>query len=239
MHHPIVAFRLPWYESLFRILVVTSPLWSNDFYLRLMPPGHGELRFTLDFLFYIVWQSGVIFLAWRAGWFRWVDLGFETRRLWLRLLWGAGITLALVVGFVLLRFLAPYIRSRTGLDILSGGHAALPALTPELFFAYVLYLALTAGLYEEVVYRGFVILQLEKSGWPTGLAVLFSALIFAGVHWSLGPGILILAFSFGLLWAILYARFRSLIPLILSHFLFDFASFYGWNDMLLRLLRIH
>lgn len=233
-----MAFRLSWYDALLRIVVLTSPLWSNDFYLRLMPPGNTELRITLDFLFYIIWQTGLLFVAWRAGWFRWVDLGFETRRLWLRLLWGLGLAVLLVAGFVLLRLLAPYLRARTGFDILAGGHSAPPNLTPPLFLAWVFYLAITASLYEHVIFRGFVILQLEKAGWPTGLAVLFSAIVYTGVHWSLGPAILVLAFLAGLLWAVLYVRLRSLVPLILSHFLFDFASFYGLNDMLLRLLRI-
>lgn len=235
-----MTFRLPWYEALLRIVVITAPLWSNDFYLRLLPSGLDELRITLDVIIYIVWQSSLIFLAHRAGWFRWGDLGLEARRLWLRLLFGLGVYLALMVGFIILRFslphLAPYVQSHIGIDITAGGHAPLPRLDATMFFLYVFYLSVTAGVFEEVVYRGFVLLQLQKAGWPAGLAVIFSAIVFAGVHWSLGPAIWILAAVYGLFWGILYHRFRSLVPLMVSHFLFDFTSFYGWNDRLLVLL---
>jgi membrane protease YdiL (CAAX protease family) len=94
-----------------------------------------------------------------------------------------------------------------------------------------IYLAATAAIVEEVVYRALPWMYLQAvlaPRWRRAGYTLGSSLVFALVHSEQGPGGMLGAFWFGLVAAGLYLKVRSLWPLVLGHFAFDMIEFGPW-----------
>lgn len=93
----------------------------------------------------------------------------------------------------------------------------------------VLYLALTAGFVEEIVYRALPWLFLQAIGWRPArnlVYVLASSAAFAAIHWENGAAEVAAAFAYGLCASLLYLRLRTLWPLIGAHVLIDIVDFW-------------
>jgi membrane protease YdiL (CAAX protease family) len=86
--------------------------------------------------------------------------------------------------------------------------------------------AASAGFVEEFIWRGYGITRLEvltKSPWKS---ILISSLGFG--FWHLNPFNIIYTFLVGLFFGWVYTRQRSLVPLVLGHWLTDFVGFLGY-----------
>jgi membrane protease YdiL (CAAX protease family) len=91
-----------------------------------------------------------------------------------------------------------------------------------------LYMAVTAGVVEEVFFRGLPLLYLERrfpNAVPKRLYVAGTALAFGLIHWMNGPHEFIATFVFGVLAATLYLRLRDLRLLIGAHICIDLYGF--------------
>ncbi|KAB8130295.1 CPBP family intramembrane metalloprotease [Gracilibacillus oryzae] len=92
------------------------------------------------------------------------------------------------------------------------------------------YVSVTAGLTEEVIYRGFTIYALaylfpSLSIWAI---ILFASLIFGLAHTYQGFVMGVVRTSlFGVLFCIIYISTGSIIPLIILHFLVDYIAKLG------------
>lgn len=224
--------------TLLRITLITAPHWLNDFYSIYLPENAHTLRLILDIQFYILWEGSLIFLAWRAGWFRFADI-YRPDPFWLRdLLAGVALFFALLIAIVGLQYLLIRIKPHLPFHSYVNGHPPLPDWGEGKVFLYILYLSVTAGIFEEFIYRGLVINQLEKAGFRTGARIGISVFLFILIHWSTGPKIWALALVMGLLWVILYEWKRRLLPLIVSHAMLDFFLFYGFQHDLYERLGI-
>ncbi len=100
----------------------------------------------------------------------------------------------------------------------------IPKMHPLTFGA----VALVIGLYEELVFRGFLMPRLRRITGSWTAAVIFSTALFTALHWfdqtaaALVPiAILSLVFSVVTIWR------RSIVPAIIGHFLFDWSQFIG------------
>ena len=91
----------------------------------------------------------------------------------------------------------------------------LPQTKVELipFFA----LAVTAGLCEEFLYRGFAMAVLSRAGLPTWVVILLSAVIFGLAHLYQGRAGFVSTLLLGLLFGIARAAFGSLLPVAAWH----------------------
>ncbi|MDK2123429.1 CPBP family intramembrane glutamic endopeptidase [Parachitinimonas caeni] len=95
-------------------------------------------------------------------------------------------------------------------------------------WVYVVYLAVTAGVVEELFYRGMVRRVAEEllpARWSKLGFVIGSSLIFALIHWHTGLPNMAGCFTFGLLFAGIYLEFDDLRPLIVAHIGLDFWYF--------------
>jgi len=141
--------------------------------------------------------------------------------------WGMVVFIPLLV--VAVTWPVLLVSSRYGID--GGGafsvHQALPrgglgkALT-------ALYLSATAGLVEEVVWRGLPWLYFSAVvplPYRRFAYVLATSIVFAMAHVEQGPGGVFAAFWFGLVAAGLYSKLRTLWPLILGHVAVDWMAF--------------
>jgi len=129
----------------------------------------------------------------------------------------------LVVTFRLVEF--PAEAMDMGLD-----YSAFPLW---LVWLYVILMASVAGITEEVGFRGYMQVPLEKRYGPAA-GIVFVALMFMLLHlnqaWA--PFVLVHLFIIGAMWGILAYASGSLIPAIISHSIADIFSFsYWWTDI--------
>jgi membrane protease YdiL (CAAX protease family) len=91
----------------------------------------------------------------------------------------------------------------------------LPQSTKELI--PFLALALTAGLCEEFLYRGFAMAVIGRTGLPTGLVILSSSILFGLAHLYQGRAGFMSTMVLGLLFGISRVGLGSLLPVIAWH----------------------
>jgi membrane protease YdiL (CAAX protease family) len=95
--------------------------------------------------------------------------------------------------------------------------------------------AFVAGFVEETLFRGFVMTELQRSGWGNGTQIMVSSILYGAVHASWGlvagmftfkliGGAVIGTAVFGCFCSAVYlVSRRSLMPVILCHGMIDFA----------------
>jgi CAAX protease family protein len=92
-------------------------------------------------------------------------------------------------------------------------------------YLLITYLTITAGVTEELILRGYILTRLSLLFKGRYVAIIISALIFSGLHYSNNSARqFVFAFLGGLIMAIHYKKYGNLKPLILAHFLFDWAA---------------
>lgn len=154
----------------------------------------------------------------------WRDIGFRRpKRLWTLPFWALGMLVLFVVvqnlGVLALSQVMDVPRPQLSrYDFLFHN---LPAL---LFMLGVVWA--TASLPEEVIYRGFVFDRLErlvgKGIGSTVAIVLLQAAFFGVIHFHAGLGGILITFTMGLVWGLMYILAgRNIWPLILGHYLTD------------------
>ena len=101
----------------------------------------------------------------------------------------------------------------------------LPRSKPEL--RLFLLLSVTAGITEEILFRGYLIWYLNQFG-SIAFAVIGSSIIFAIAHAYQGVKAIVVIFPIGLLFAFLYIYSGSLLPPMLLHAAVNsYAGIYG------------
>ncbi|OCA83025.1 hypothetical protein A8F94_17930 [Bacillus sp. FJAT-27225] len=90
----------------------------------------------------------------------------------------------------------------------------------------------TAGITEELIYRGFLVFALGQlfPGWPLWLVLIAGSVLFGLAHTYQGYGNVIKTSLIGLFFALLYISLGSVIPLILLHFLIDYVGKIGDDE---------
>ena len=122
-------------------------------------------------------------------------------------------------------------------SFLQGNADALPAM--------ILIILFVAGFGEEVTFRGFVFDRLGawwgRSRWATFATVIVSAVVFGLAHLSAQDlDTVKQATVVGLVFGGIYARTRSLWPLMAAHIAFDLVAlaliYFGWETRIAHLL---
>jgi membrane protease YdiL (CAAX protease family) len=85
-------------------------------------------------------------------------------------------------------------------------------------------LAITAGVCEEFIYRGFAIAAFSKAGLPLWLVVITSSVLFGLAHAYQGRSGIVTTGIFGVLLAIGRIGFGSLVPVMMWHAGLDLAA---------------
>ncbi len=89
----------------------------------------------------------------------------------------------------------------------------------------LVFTSLTAGVVEELIFRGYLIPRLNKLLNNYYLPVIISALLFGISHFQYGTAENIIFPTFvGLIFGFYYQKYRNLKFLIITHFLIDFFS---------------
>lgn len=95
------------------------------------------------------------------------------------------------------------------------------------------YVSLTAGVTEEIIYRGFLMFAISSlfpdlSIW---VVMIIAAILFGLAHTYQGIGNVIRTTIFGLFFCVLYVGLGSIIPLIIFHFLVDYFGKIGTKEV--------
>jgi membrane protease YdiL (CAAX protease family) len=85
-------------------------------------------------------------------------------------------------------------------------------------------IALTAGITEEIVVRGYAQTRLEQLRASTAVILLLPTALWGVLHVYQGLGAALTIFGLGLMYAWYFHRTRRLWPLILAHILFDMTQ---------------
>ncbi len=137
---------------------------------------------------------------------------------------GIGAVVALcifsMVAAVAVSLLAPELMEK-----MSENSRRLVELIPNVGLLEFAGVAMVVGIYEEVLFRGFLMTRLRRITGSWTLAVLISTVVFTALHafdqvWAALPMIAVLALVFSVvtIWR------RSIIPAVVAHALFDFMQ---------------
>lgn len=82
------------------------------------------------------------------------------------------------------------------------------------------------GPAEEIFWRGFILQEFMQRFNSRAYALILSTILYTLVHiWAFNLMLLVAAFVCGIFWGFIYLRYKSLVPAIISHSLWDFAVF--------------
>jgi membrane protease YdiL (CAAX protease family) len=84
------------------------------------------------------------------------------------------------------------------------------------------------GIIEEVLVIGYLLRRLDQLGWSPGRAIALSAVLRGSYHLYQGFGGFIGNAVMGVIFALLYRRWRRVTPLIIAHALIDTGAFVGY-----------
>jgi len=112
-----------------------------------------------------------------------------------------------------------------GFTWISGQWPAPVALPPIWLALYIPFTALSPAFVEELIWRGYVIPQMEARGRSGRAAVLLSALSFALIHGVFLPGRLVMALLIGIIHGLYFVKERRVLPLMAVHAALNLWSF--------------
>jgi membrane protease YdiL (CAAX protease family) len=139
--------------------------------------------------------------------------------------WGFQPSWKLTGGGVLLFFLAALMIAgvATTANLISPGTVQSAAVS-HLSIPVLLLFSLINGVFEEIVEVGYFVQSLQRYGvWTTVLA---SAFFRAFLHSYQGIPALLIILPFGLVFGLVYWKWRRLWPLFVAHVLFDLWAFF-------------
>lgn len=89
----------------------------------------------------------------------------------------------------------------------------------------VVFISITAGFCEEVIFRGFILTRLSLLFKNSYLPVILSSVLFAAMHYGYNSlREYIFSFLIGIMMSVHYQRFGDIRPLIIVHFLIDLIA---------------
>jgi membrane protease YdiL (CAAX protease family) len=211
---------------IFFVLGVIVP-WRGRLRLRqlLAKPAVGPQERISLYVSTILFQWIAVAIA---GWRAWAR-GYSAAQLGLPGAGGGRVLIAAVVGAALLGSLQWLNLRRMG-RLPEATRGRLQALAERIlpqspservaFFA----LAVTAGICEEFLYRGFAMAALGRTGLPSWGVIVLSSVLFGLAHLYQGRGGLMGTMILGLLFGSTRAAFGNLIPVIVWHAAVDLVA---------------
>jgi len=218
---------MPWdFWLIFFLLGVVVP-WRGRHRLRqlLAKPSVGSAERILLYASTIAFQwiaAGVV--AWRA-WTRGLrasQLGLVPQGAWPVLAAAMiGAAIFATLQWMNLRRMSRMPEKMRG-QLLAIAERILPQSTAEgvAFFA----LAVTAGVCEEFLYRGFATAAFTHAGMPLWGAVMLSSILFGLAHLYQGRGGLVGTMGLGIVFGVARITFGSLIPVACWHIAVDVVA---------------
>jgi membrane protease YdiL (CAAX protease family) len=226
MHSPLSS-AMPWDFWLILILLCIVLPWRGRERVRsLMALPAVTFRARVKLYISTILFQWVLsaFIAWRA-----FARGFSSYDLGITRPVSAGILSLTIIGAVLIAVLHWLnLRRMANSDhpavvrLRALGSRLFPRTTAESFL--FLFLALTAGICEEFIFRGFVMAAFLRLGMAAWQVVLTSSLIFGVAHLYQGKGGIGGTAILGIIFAVVRLAYYSLLPVIVWHATLDIVA---------------
>jgi membrane protease YdiL (CAAX protease family) len=163
-----------------------------------------------------------------AGWRAWAR-GLTAFELGLVIPGRARIAMAAIVGaatLAALQWLNLRRMGRLAPELRGFLQALAERILPQSSVEFLSYLALavTAGVCEEFLYRGFAMAALARTGLPVWGVVLLSSVLFGMAHLYQGRSGLVSTLLLGVMFAVARITYHSLAPIILWHVAVDVVA---------------
>lgn len=202
------------------IVLLIWPLYINDLYLIVLWDNRPVLLWAFDCLFFTIIPSATLFWLICTKQITLAEIGLTARLRVISII--TGLVLAPVLIIIVFYRLGPALENLMPGRIFPG---YVIANRDPWRWILIVYASVTAGVLEEVVYRGVVISQLQKHlGSGVGV-VLLSSIIFGGAHWGEGPGKVVTCFIWAIPIGFWFLRKKSLWGPIVLHTLTDLLFF--------------
>ncbi|MFQ5492016.1 MAG: lysostaphin resistance A-like protein [Phycisphaerae bacterium] len=132
------------------------------------------------------------------------------------------VTWGVAIASWLLGIAAVWVFWRSGFEELQNNIQSIEAMLPRMHPVFIVALQFVVAVYEEVVFRGFLLTRLRKAVGSWWLAVPLSSALFAGPHIMNQVSAAVLPlFVLGCALSVMTIWRRSLIPAILGHALWN------------------
>jgi membrane protease YdiL (CAAX protease family) len=228
---------MPWdFWLIFLVLGVLLP-WRGHLRLKKLlaiPRMDSRERLSLYASTIVFQWLAVAVTAWRA-WARGLtpeELGLVVHGRW-RIFFAAIVGAATLGG---LQWLNLRRMGRSSGKARNFMQALAERIFPQSRVELVLFLALavTAGLCEEFLYRGFTMAALTRAGMPTWSVVLLSSVLFGLAHLYQGRGGLVSTLVIGTVFGTARIAYDGIVPVMLWHFGVDAVAGVAGPKYLLR-----
>ncbi len=184
------------------------------------------LYWSFEILIWTLVPLAIFYIANKKGNLIAADIGISTRII-------GRSSLFLVVIFCLVFAPLDYSIYRLFLGLSSnyfdGGYVfSYFSVIPESGLSRILviwYFALTAGIVEELYYRGFLYKISQFYSHPNVIYLFISPLIFSLVHWESGLANVAATYVFGVILALVFIALKNIWPLIVGHVFTDYLWF--------------
>lgn len=162
-----------------------------------------------------------------------LTIGFRSDFPALDIVLGFGLTFFVLASFfalaLLLAIFAPHVYA-----MLQKTPEAIQEAFPRMHPAWLVAMSAWVAVYEETLFRGFLLTRLNAivRWWP--LSIVLGAAIFALPHFYEGSIAMVLLFGLGTLMGAIFVWRRSLLPVMVLHFLFNSTQlmilYYAFGD---------
>ena len=206
--------------SIFIMILLSWTFYINDFYLMVIPSTNLKLLWTLDLIFFtlIPLTTMIYFYKKKIITLNHIPLNMPFKIKYIYL--GLGLC---GLFYILDYLFIGNILNRVFPERLFNGYS-FPSPEPIRLIT-VIYASLSAGILEELIFRGVIVTELNKHIKNTTLLVISASLIFALIHWGQGFGKIIDVFIFSIVPTLWFIKTKQLWGNIIFHTTYNFIIF--------------
>ena len=184
----------------------------------------------VEFITWILFPALIYITCIKKGIFKASDIGFHTkiRGYSNKLLFIAVLIIVSIMEYPLYRLFFEHGQILFPPDPFYISEFTYGDVVPDsgpLFYIAIVYLALSAGIVEELYYRGLFRLLFNEGVVNSILYVVISSVVFSSVHWEGGADNLYSTFMLGLLSSTIYVVTKNIWPIISGHIVIDYLWF--------------
>jgi membrane protease YdiL (CAAX protease family) len=136
---------------------------------------------------------------------------------------GRGVVLALLIGGSGLGLYLAAFQLGFNLNV-------VPENLPAVWWRYPILVldGIQNGVLEEIVVLGYLLTRLDQLGWSPAAAVVTSAVLRGSYHLYQGFGGFLGNLAMGVIFGVLFLRWRRVTPMMIAHSLIDVTTFIGY-----------
>ncbi len=210
-------------KSLLVFALLAWPFFLNDLFLIYATQTQMNLGlfWAIDLIIYFIIPSTTLFVLFKSGTLNHLGAMLAKPPLMTGLV--GAIFMAFGLDFLIIQKLGPLLYDYNCFRQCDG--YAFPNQTWIVYYGTIVYAALSAGVLEELIFRGQAIFMLRQFTANKIVIVLAASLLFALIHWCLGSSNLLITFTIGLFPALWVVYTKRLWEVMAFHIIINLLAF--------------